>query len=132
MDFQGDYPISSNKYGDTLKIQCLYNILHAYSSLLRPGVYLNDNKLCFLFTMCRLIDRSYELGGQTKETNGSATQASSTVDVRLWNLERLVSEFDDYFVDTNTAATPVVRGVSTTDRMNRLESLVIDPEHRFI
>lgn len=115
------YPVTSTVYDDRLKIECLYNVLHEYSYLLRPGVYVNDNKLCLLFAMCRMIDRSNALRKDERQSPVS----SSSVEFDAWKLENLQKDWDDFFVDTNTAASPSTRGISITDRMDVFESMVL-------
>lgn len=118
--------VRATRYDRQLKTECLYSVLHGYSSLVRPGSYVTDNRLCFLFTMCRMIDRSNELHRQS--ANQQRTDGDSVAFDR-WHLDRLADEFDDFFKDTNTAATPVVRGVTPVDRMNRLEAMVNDSRY---
>lgn len=127
------YPVSSSVYGDRLKIECLYNVLHEYSFLMRPGVFVNDNKLCFLLAMCRMIDRSNELRVAEKDgTDGTSTSVGDgSVDDEFdeWKMDALETDWADLFVDTNTAATPATRGVSVTDRMDLFESMVLRDEY---
>lgn len=110
--------VTSQLYDNDLKIQCAYDVVRAYSHILRPGVQWTDTKFIVLMTMCRMIDRSIELNDSAISSVAEPSDADDTFDLETLSADDREMIFDKVGSIARDGK------LSTNDRMDLMESIV--------